>query len=155
MTKVQRINSIQEVQDEIKKRLTDNVYFERAKVTVLSENALDIDYMITKSLGTLGICCVVQTPRFEFIGKDDDRHPVWSIPEFQIVITEQPTINRSRAGASTALDAALIAAESLNEIPDIGLVGIQQTDIQGLVTVVVTFSTSVQFGYARQDLPSV
>jgi len=98
--------------------------------------------------------CVVQTPAFDFIGKDDDGHPVWEMPEASIVISEIPTTNRSRAGASTALDAALQAAESLNELGEgISLEEIRQVENQGIVSVFVTFKTTARFTYARQDLP--
>ena len=154
MNIVQKINSIQEVQDAIKEALMQNVYFRAAKIEVLTENAAQIDYLIKNAIGKLGIVCVVQTPAFDFIGKDDDGHPVWEMPEASIVISEIPTTNRSRAGASTALDAALQAAESLNELGEgISLEEIRQVENQGIVRVFVTFKTTARFTYARQDLP--
>lgn len=154
MNIVQKINSIQEVQDAIKEALMQNVYFRAAKIEVLTENAAQIDYLIKNAIGKLGIVCVVQTPAFDFIGKADDGHPVWEMPEASIVISEIPTTNRSRAGASTALDAALQAAESLNELGEgISLEEIRQVENQGIVSVFVTFKTCSRFCYARQDLP--
>lgn len=154
MNIVQKINSIQEVQDAIKEALMQNVYFRAAKIEVLTENAAQIDYLIKNAIGKLGIVCVVQTPAFDFIGKDDDGHPVWEMPEASIVISEIPTTNRSRAGASTALDAALQAAESLNELGEgISLEEIRQVENQGIVSVFVTFKTVCRFCYQRQDLP--
>ena len=88
MNIVQKINSIQEVQDAIKEALMQNVYFRAAKIEVLTENAAQIDYLIKNAIGKLGIVCVVQTPAFDFIGKDDDGHPVWEMPEASIVISE-------------------------------------------------------------------
>lgn len=131
-----------------------NVYFRAAKIEVLTENAAQIDFLIKNAIGKLGIVCVVQTPAFDFIGKDDDGHPVWEMPEASIVISEIPTTNRSRAGASTALDAALQAAESLNELGEgISLEEIRQVENQGIVSVFVTFKTVCRFCYQRQDLP--
>lgn len=151
---IQKVNSVQEIQDAIKEALMQNVYFRAAKIEVLTENAAQIDYLIKNAIGKLGIVCVVQTPAFDFIGKDDDGHPVWEMPEASIVISEIPTTNRSRAGASTALDAALQAAESLNELGEgISLEEIRQVENQGIVSVFVTFKTTARFTYARQDLP--
>lgn len=154
MNIIQRINSIQEVQDAIKEALMQNVYFRAAKIEVLTENAAQIDFLIKNAIGKLGIVCVVQTPAFDYIGKDDDGHPVWEMPEASIVISEIPTTNRSRAGASTALDAALQAAESLNELgSEVCLSEIRQVENQGIVSVFVTFRTACRFCYQRQDLP--
>jgi len=153
MDVTQRINSIQEIQDAIKQQLEKNVYFANAKIQVVSENAAQIDFIIKNAIGKLGIVCVVQTPTFDFIGKDEDGHPVWSMPEATIVVSEIPTINRARAGASTALDAALQAAESLNELgSNIVLKSINQVENQGVVSVFVTFETSARFKYFRNDL---
>lgn len=150
----QRINSISEVQEAIKEALEANVFFKRHSIPVLCENSAQIDYLIKNAIGKLGIVCVVQTPAFDFIGKDDDGHPVWEMPEASIVISEIPTTNRSRAGASTALDAALQAAESLNELGEgISLEEIRQVENQGIVSVFVTFKTVCRFCYQRQDLP--
>lgn len=156
MTHIQRINSIMEVQQAVADALKKNVYFTRAGIEILCENALDIDFTINKAISSLGIVGVIQTPHFEFYGLDNDRHPVWVIQEFQMVFSEIPVTNRSRAGASTALDAALIAAETVNdEIPGCSLVDIIQTDVQNIVSVVATFKCSVQFGYARHELGQV
>lgn len=153
MKHVQTINSILEIQNAVVDALKQNVFFAKSKIELLSENAMDIDFQISKAIGGLGIVGVVQTPHLEFVGKDDDGHPVWQISEFQIVFTEIPTTNRSRADASTALDAALIAAETVNEeIPDATLVDIIQSDVQGMVNVVAQFKVSVQFGYKRTEL---
>ena len=154
MNIVQKINSIQEIQDAIKDALLQNVYFRAAKIEVLTENAAQIDYLIKNAIGKLGIVCVVQTPALDFIGKGDDGHPVWEMPEASIVISEIPTTNRSRAGASTALDAALQAAESLNELGcDVCLSEIRQVENQGIVSVFLTFKTSARFTYEKQTLP--
>lgn len=152
----QRINSIQEIQDAIKEALEQNVYFQKAKISIISENSAQIDFLIKNAIGKLGIVCVVQTPTFEFYGKDEEGHPVWTMPEATIVISEIPTVNRSRAGSSTALDAALNAAESLNELGSgIALNQIYQMENQGVVSVFVTFQTSAHFTYQRDDLPDI
>ena len=153
MNVTQRINSIQEIQDAIKQQLESNVYFKSHKITVLTENSLDIMFQIKNAIAKLGICCVVQTPTFEFYGKDADGHPVWTMPEFSVVVTEIPTINRARAGASTALDAALMVAETMNELgSEISLSTISQTETEGYVSVFVTFQSSAHFGYERKNL---
>lgn len=153
MEVTQRINSIQEIQDAIKGQLEKNVYFAASKISVLSENSAQIDFLIKNAIGKLGIVCVVQTPTFEFIGKDSEGHPVWNMPEATIVISEIPTVNRNRAGASTALDAALQAAESINELGSgVVLKQIYQMENQGVVSVFVTFETNAHFTYERKDL---
>lgn len=151
---VQRISSIQEVQEAIKEALEANVYFKRHSIPVLCENSAQIDYLIKNAIGKLGIVCVVQTPTFDYMGKAEDGHPVWEMPEASIVVSEIPTTNRSRAGASTALDAALNAAEAINELGDsVSLETIYQMENQGVVSVFVTFKTCSRFCYERQDLP--
>ncbi len=150
---VQRIESIMDVQEAIKKVLEENVYFKKTKIPVLCENAAQIDFMIKNAIGKLGIVCVVQTPSFTFMGKDEDGHPVWEMPEASIVISEIPTVNRSRAGASTALDAALQAAEAINEVGGtLVLNKINQIENSGVVSVFVSLKTSARFTYFRNDL---
>lgn len=153
MDQVQRINSIIQIQDAIKEALEQNVYFKKSKIAVVSENAADISFQIKNSLGKLGVICVVQTPDFNFLGKDDEGHPVWEMPSATVVISEIPTINRSRAGASTALDAALIAAESIHELGGtVVLERINQVENNGVVSVFVSFKTAARFTYFRNDL---
>ena len=150
---IQKINSIQEVQDAIVNTLKENVFYNKASIPVFSENSAQIEYLIKNAISKLGVCCVVQTPTLDFYGKDKDGHPVWQIPEFTIVISEIPTTNRSRAGASTALDAALIAAETVNELgSEIALNSINQMENNGVISVFVSFKSSILFGYARTDL---
>jgi hypothetical protein len=150
---IQKINSIQEVQDAIVNKLKENVFYSRASIPVFSENSAQIEFLIKNAISKLGVCCVVQTPTLDFYGKDKDGHPVWQIPEFTIVISEIPTTNRSRAGASTALDAALIAAETVNELgSEIALNSINQMENNGVISVFVSFKSSILFGYARTDL---
>lgn len=153
METIQKINSVNEVQDAIKKAIEENVYFAKTKIPVITENSAQIDYLIKNAIGKLGICCVVQTPTFDFYGKAEDGHPVWEIPEFSVVISEIPTINRGRADASTALDAALIVAETLNELgAEVALNSINQVENQGVVSVFVSFKTAIHFRYERNDL---
>lgn len=153
MDKAQRINSVTEIQNAIKEALEKNVYFKRAKITVLSENAADISFQIKNSIGKLGIVCVVQTPTFQFLGKDDEGHPVWEMPAATVVVSEIPTVNRSRAGSSTALDAALNAAESIHELGgEVVLERIDQMENNGVVSVFVSFKTAARFTYFRNDL---
>ena len=154
MNVIQRINSISAVQEAIKEALEANVYFKTHSIPVLCENAAQIEYLIKNAIGKLGIVCVVQTPTFNFIGKAEDGHPVWEMPEASIVVSEIPTTNRSRAGSGTALDAALNAAEAINELGDaVALENIYQMENQGVVSVFVTLKTSARFCYAREDLP--
>ena len=150
---VQRIESIMDVQEAIKKVLEENVYFKKTQIPVLCENAAQIDFLIKSAIGKLGIVCVVQTPTFNFMGKDEDGHPVWEMPEASIVISEISTVNRARAGSSTALDAALQAAEAINEVGGtLVLNKINQIENSGVVSVFVSLKTSARFTYFRNDL---
>lgn len=156
MEVIQKINSIQEVQDAFKEQLEQNVFFKTASIPVLTENSAQIEFLIKSAIGKLGIVCVVQTPTFDFYGKTSDGHPVWQLSEVTIAVSEIPTVNRARAGASTALDAALQAAESINELgSDVVLQRINQIENQGIVSVFVTFKTSAHFCYERQETTPV
>lgn len=149
----QKINSIQEVQDAIVNALKENVFFAKAQISVFSENSAQIDFLIKNAISKLGVCCVVQTPTLDFYGKDKDGHPVWQIPEFSIVISEIPTINRARAGAATALDAALNGAETINELgSEVALGSINQMENNGIISVFVSFKSSILFGYTKHNV---
>lgn len=149
---VQRVSSIQEVQDAVVQGLMEDVYFAKTKIPVLAENALDIVSSIRSALGRLGIVVVVQTPRLHCSGTAADGHPVWTIDEYQVLVTEMPTTNRGRAGASTALDTALHVAEVLHEM-HLSVRDIEQTEEAGYVIVSVTATATAFFAYRRQDLP--
>ena len=146
----QRINGILDIQNAVVSSITSNTYFARAKIPVIPENALDIVTQIRSSLGKLGIVGMVMTPRMQFQGKDKLGHPVWRLEEIQAAFAEIPTTNRGRANASTALDAALEAAESLHEA-GLLLKDIQQTERAGYVIVTVTCTASAYFCYQRVD----
>lgn len=151
ITEVQTVNSILDVQQAVADAILENTFYARSKIQVIPENALDIVTMIKRELGKLGIVGMVMTPRMEFAGKGPSGHPVWRMEEIQVVFTEIPTVNRGRAGASTALDAALIAAESLNEA-GLQLQSIEQGEEAGYIVVTVTCSAHAFFCYRRVDV---
>ena len=148
---IQTVNGILDVQQAVCDAILENTYFARSKIQVIPENALDIVTMIRKELGKLGIVGMVMTPRMEFAGKNPDGHPVWRMDEVQVAFTEIPTVNRGRAGASTALDAALQAAESLNET-GLQLQDIQQAEEAGYIVVTVICQAHAFFCYERVDV---
>ena len=150
ITEVQTVNGILEVQQALCDCILQNTFYARTKIDVIPENALDVVTKIRSNLGKIGIVGMVMTPKMDYKGKDSRGHPVWSLEEIQVAFSEIPTTNRGRADASTALDAALIAAESLNEF-GLQLVGIEQTEEQGYVIVTVTAKATAFFCYRRVD----
>ena len=148
--KAQAVDGILEIQKAVADAMLANTYFAKARIQILPENVLDIVTQVRSAIGKLGIVGMVMTPHLAFQGKDRLGHPVWRMEEIHVTFTEIPTTNRGRAGASTALDAALVAAESLNEA-GLLLKDIQQTEQAGYVIVTVTCQASAYFGYRRVD----
>lgn len=79
------------------------------------------------------------------------KQPFWEITGFNVVIVENPTLNRGRANYATALDTALQVAYSLSELPETCLNEIRQTTQGGLVVVTVSFKSNIAFMLARED----
>lgn len=143
------INTISEVQDAIADKLQENVYFIQHNVPILVENSKTIDFDIKNSIGKIGVCATVSTPSLTFQGKygDENTPPFWTMESAQVVVVENPILNRGRANYATALDTALQIAQTLNTSFNFGLTSIQQTSEQGLVIVTISFKTNVVFRY--------
>ena len=143
------INTISEVQNAIADKLQENVYFVQHNVPILVENSKTIDFDIKNSIGKIGVCATVSTPSLTFQGHygAENHPPFWTMESAQVVVVENPILNRGRANYATALDTALQIAQTLNTSFNFGLTSIQQTSEQGLVVVTVSFKTNVVFRY--------
>ena len=153
-----KITSISEIQIAIKAALEKNSYFAVHGVPILIENAKDIEYQIKSAMGSLGIVATVSTPSLTYAGiykgrPNEIEHgsdfPYWTINTGNIVIVENPTLNRGRANYATALDTALQAALTIQQVPNICDASITQTTSGGLVVVNVQFKTNLTFALER------
>lgn len=144
------IQTISEIQLAVKAELEKNSYFAVHGVTLLIENAKDIEFQIKNAMSSFGITATVATPSLNFRGEyadEDGKYPYWEIPTLNVVVVENPTLNRGRANYATALDTALQIAETLNPIPNIGNSTITQTTTGGMVVVTVSLKSNIAFRY--------
>ena len=140
------IKSISDIQLAVKAELEKNTYFVTHGVNILVENAKDIEYQIKSAMASLGITATVATPSLTYKGDVvPNQTPCWEINALNVVIVENPTLNRGRANYSTALDSALQVALTLNKIPTVGVSSITQTTQGGLVVVTVSAKTNLNF----------
>lgn len=80
------------------------------KVAFLAENRRDIDFQIKQALGKQGIVGLVITPKASFLGKYEDKMLAWELPELEVDIVENVSINRGKAVSSdimTGQDASM------------------------------------------------
>lgn len=148
------IKSISDIQLEVKAELEKNTYFVVHGCDILIENAKDIEFQIKNAMGSCGIVATVATPSLAYRGDyfdGSEKSPYWEMNSMSVVIVENPTLNRGRANYTTALDAALQVAETLNCIPNICNSTITQSTSGGLVVVSVTFKTNVVFALERTE----
>lgn len=97
------MNIILNVQSEICDRLNAVL---SSDCVFLPEQLLDIEYNIKKNLGRQGIVGLCHVPKLEYSGKYEDQSNVWQMT-FELAVVENPTVNRGRQGARTALDVAM------------------------------------------------
>lgn len=153
---MEKIESISDIQLAIKGELEKNTYFVTHGVNILIENAKDIEYQIKSAMGNLGTVITVSTPSLTYSGnlagpEEDRKSPFWTLNSVQIVVVENPTLNRGRANYSTALDTALQIAETLHQIPTLCNVSISQTSTGGLVIVTVVVKTTAVFELSKVE----
>ena len=144
-----KIKSISEVQEAVKEELSKNVFFEQMKVPLMIENSKTIEYEIKSAMTSLGIAATVATPSLTYKGnygnEGEVKEPFWEINTLNVVIVENPTLNRGKATFATALDTALQVSYTLNQIANIGLTNISQTTEGGLIVVTVSAKSTVGF----------
>lgn len=148
------ITSISDIQIAVKAELEKNTYFITHGCDILIENAKEIEYQIKNAMGACGIVATVATPSLTYRGDYsgiNGKQPYWEVNSLNVVIVENPTLNRGRANYTTALDAALQVAETLNSIPEILNASITQTTNGGLVVVSVSLKTNIVFGLVKED----
>ncbi len=94
-------------------------------VAILIENQKDILYEIEKTVsGTTGCVMVLKAPRAE------NNRPALNI-SLELMILENPTMNRVKANAATALDVAWHAALALDG-PNMMLRTVEHTEVDNL-----------------------
>lgn len=76
------------------------------------EDMLDIEFQIRDALDRQGIACTVMTPALTYQGRCAYT-TAWDFNNLQLVVVENPQINRARDNAMTALDVAYIATDWL------------------------------------------
>lgn len=76
------------------------------------EDMLDIEFQIRDALDRQGIACTVMTPALNYQGRCAYT-TAWDFNNLQLVVVENPQINRARDNAMTALDVAYIATDWL------------------------------------------
>lgn len=148
------IKSISDIQLEVKAELEKNTYFVVHGCDILIENAKDIEFQIKNAMGSCGIVATVATPSLTYRGdyaEGNKKHPYWEMTSMNVVIVENPTLNRGRANYTTALDAALQVAETLNQIPGICDSTITQSTNGGLVVVSVDLKTNAVFALEKTE----
>lgn len=151
---METIKSISDIQLAVKAELEKNTYFVTHGCDILIENAKDIDFQIKNAMTACGIAATVATPSLTYGGDYSDgtnRSPYWEMTSMNVVIVENPTLNRGRANYTTALDAALQVAETLNPIVDMCNATISQSTNGGLVVVSVSFKTNIVFSLERVE----
>jgi hypothetical protein len=95
----------------------------------MAENAGDLLQKIQEQVDSLGLCCVIRTPALTFL--EDSTVQVDSLI---IGFAEQPLVNRSRANAISALDAASFASLALTTATAMSPVGPTHTAITTCTT---------------------
>lgn len=148
------ITSISEVQQAIKDELVKNTFFAEKSIPILIENAKDIEYQIKSAMTKLGIAVTVATPSLNYGGDYADvgvKVPFWLINSGNVVVVENPALNRGRENYATALDTALQVALSLSIVPEICDTSVTQSVQGGLVVVTVSFKTNI--GFSLRQVP--
>lgn len=112
-------STITELQQSICDKLNADTWLQGHGAHFYPENALDIDFQIRNALDKQGLSCVVLTPKLTFQGhakqyQGENAHALAvTLDDLTMEIVEQPTINRARQTAATALDIAFKAANLL------------------------------------------
>lgn len=149
-----KIVSVSELQIEVKKELEKNTYFVTHGCPIMIENAKDIEFQIKNAMSACGISATVSTPSLTYRGDyadTNEKSPYWEVDSINVVIVENPTLNRGRANYTTALDAALQVAETLNPLPGICNSTISQSTAGGLVVVSVALKTNIVFALIKEN----
>lgn len=107
------------------------------------ENLGDIEYKVQTAIDKLGLCTIVATPQLKYFGTNADGI-VWGVDVLNIVVSEIPITNRSRANYATAISTATYIAKILKSSTCIPT-SIVQTEITGVPIATLSLKTSYQF----------
>lgn len=100
------MNILEEVQQYVAGKL--NADSELSACPFLVENKKDIEYEIKNTLGKQGIVGLVMTPKAVFAGAYQDVGLAWELPELEVDIVENVTVNRGKKdGYVTGQDASM------------------------------------------------
>jgi len=141
-------NAITELQQWAADALNATPWMREHAITTAAENALDIEAVLDRALAEVGVAATVLTPEINFAGTDAAGNIVAEIPRLVVSVSESG-INRTRPGACTAMDAALIIAAALHSNV-IGFDSMVQSfdEPRQLVIVNVTFKATLQVALA-------
>lgn len=102
--------------------VSDSLNSANLPCSFIPEAAKEVEFEILNSLGKQGIVCVIQIPEADFTGMSDNNHPAFETSDLELVVIENPTVNRSK-NDFTAWDIAERAASHLVALGKIGEAG--------------------------------
>lgn len=138
------MNPIQSLLSWLKATLDADPWYAEHGVAVLIENQLDILSEVERAvLSGTGCALILRAPRAE------NNRPALNV-SVELLALENPTLNRCRPQAATALDAAWHAALALDG-PNLMLRTVEHAPQDGLFQATATFDTLV----TRERAPNV
>lgn len=130
------MNPIQTLLDWLKATLAEDPWYAEHDVPVLVENQLDILSEVERTvLSGTGCALILRAPRAE------NNRPALNV-SVEVAALENPTLNRCRANAATALDAAWHAALALDGA-NLMLRTVEHAPVEGLFQATATLDTIV------------
>ncbi len=112
---------------EAARALTEDSQLLEHEVTALAENQGDIEAAVEAAVARVGICAMVVTPAATVTSVDEGVVAIQAA--LRIIVYETPQVNRHRANAWTALDAAERIFELISTWPGVTPESIRQRDI--------------------------
>lgn len=88
-------NLFGKIQEHVVEILSDDELLKKWGVPVLSENIKDIDFQIRNAMSRQGVMCLVTTMKGTY-GGHNSMVESWLIDNLEILVVENPTINRPR-----------------------------------------------------------
>lgn len=147
------MNTARELQQAIADILNQDEYLKLYGVTAVAEDRLDSSMLVDEALAQVGICATVMTLTLDYMGQTDAGGIAAEVPELTIGVLESPA-NRERAGACTALDAAIRIADLLHS-PTLRFKSIRQAlevgERGGLLVATATFQTSLSISLTTTE----
>lgn len=88
-------NLFGKIQEHVVEILSDDELLKKWGVPILSENIKDIDFQIRNAMSRQGVMCLVTTMKGTY-GGHNSMVESWMIDNLEILVVENPTINRPR-----------------------------------------------------------